>query len=382
VTTDYLKAHYADISLSNIANGTIKTAMIETGAVGTAQIADGSITDAKIVELTADKITAGTLSVERLVITGSDKSIVYAINDANGTAQLSQTTVDGGSLTQRSITADRIVAGAITADEIAAHTITANELAVGTITAASGVIGSIDASKITTGTISADRISSGILSSQNNDVYFDLANNTLACSTLKSSKHSDSYLFLGYVTVDRGSYPGAGFFGGNSSSPYFQVRREGLCSDSDKDSVNIVSPGDIAISTVGRIRLSSNNILMKTPYTYYSSGNDGGNEYTSYYTDYGNGMRHAWGSYQRHTVNINSAYYGMFQGTELFYMHNAPFSEITTIQVTPNSLGDTPVVNATTYSSNSTGLSVRFISPVSLSNFTIKLYYDVWGKAA
>lgn len=166
VTAEYLKAHYADIDLANIASGTIKTAMIDTGAVGTAQIADGSITDAKIVELTADKITAGTLSVERLVITGSDKSIVYAINDANGTAQLSQTTVDGGSLTQRSITADRIVAGAITAKEIAAGTITADKLAAGSITAESGVIGSIDASKITTGTISADRIDTANLQAQ------------------------------------------------------------------------------------------------------------------------------------------------------------------------------------------------------------------------
>ena len=176
VTVEYLKAHYADINLANIASGTIKTAMIDTGAVGTAQIADGSITDAKIVELTADKITAGTLSVERLVITGSDKSIVYAINDANGTAQLSQTTVDGGSLTQRSITADRIVAGAITAKEIAAGTITANKLAAGSITAESGVIGSIDASKITTGMISADRIDTTNLKAQriystDNNIY-------------------------------------------------------------------------------------------------------------------------------------------------------------------------------------------------------------------
>ena len=120
-------------------------------------------------------------------------------------------------------------------------------------------------------------------------------------------------------------------------------------------------------------------LTIPKPYKHYCAGMDGNNEYTSYYMDYDNGMRHAWGSYQRHTVNINSAYYGMFQGTEFFYMHNAPFSKITTIQVTPNSSGDTPVVNATTYLSNSTGLSIRFLSSVSLSNFTIKIYYDVWG---
>ena len=106
-------AHIEDaaIGTAQIALGAITTALIQEGAVGTAQIADASITDAKIVELSANRITAGTLSVERLVIVGSEKSIVFAINEANGTPQLSQTTIDGGSLTQRSITADRIVAG-------------------------------------------------------------------------------------------------------------------------------------------------------------------------------------------------------------------------------------------------------------------------------
>ena len=41
--------------------------------MGTAQIADASITDAKIVELSANSITTGTLSVERLIIVGSEQ---------------------------------------------------------------------------------------------------------------------------------------------------------------------------------------------------------------------------------------------------------------------------------------------------------------------
>ena len=117
------------IGTAQIALGAITTALIQQGAVGTAQIADGSITDAKIVALSANRITTGTLSVERLIIVGSEQSIVYTINEANGTPQLSQNTIDGGSLTQRSITADRIVAGAITANEIAAATILANNIA-------------------------------------------------------------------------------------------------------------------------------------------------------------------------------------------------------------------------------------------------------------
>jgi len=164
----------ATITFANIANATIKTANIEsaaittaliaTGAVQTAQIADASITDAKIVTLTANKINAGTLSVERLEIRGATTSLVYAINNISGALQSQNVnTLNGEILTPRTITADRIVAGAITANEIAANTITANQIAANTITAASGIIASIDASKITTGSLSADRIVGGTI---------------------------------------------------------------------------------------------------------------------------------------------------------------------------------------------------------------------------
>ncbi len=138
----------AAITTAHIALGAITMALIAQGAVGTAQIADASITDGKIVELTANKINAGTLSVERLIIVGSDKSIVYAINSANDTPQLSYSTLDGGALTQRSITADRIVAGAITSDEIAAATILANNIAAGAVTTDKLAAGAVETTNI------------------------------------------------------------------------------------------------------------------------------------------------------------------------------------------------------------------------------------------
>ena len=150
----------ATIGTAQIALGAITTALIEAGAVGTAQIADASITDAKIVELSANRITTGTLSVKRLIIVGGEKSIVYTINAANGTPQLSQTTIDGGSLTERSISADRIAAGAITAKEIASATILANNIAAGAITTDKLAAESVDASKIRAGSITADKVAS------------------------------------------------------------------------------------------------------------------------------------------------------------------------------------------------------------------------------
>ncbi len=162
----------ASIDTAKIALGAITQALIQQGAVGTMQIADGSITDAKIVELTANKINAGTLSVERLVIVGSDKSIVYAINQANGTAQLSQTTIDGGALTQRSITADRIVAESITSRELAAECITAIHILSGSITTEKLQALCITADKIAANTITVDKLASNVGSS------LDISSNT------------------------------------------------------------------------------------------------------------------------------------------------------------------------------------------------------------
>ena len=168
----------ATIGTAQIALGAITTALIQKGAIGTAQIADGSITDAKIVELSANRITTGTLSVERLIIVGSEKSIVYTINEANGTPQLSQSTIDGGSLTQRSITADRIVAGAITAKEIASATILANNIAAGAITTEKLAAEAVDASKIKAGSITTNHVAS------NFGATLDLSSNASIRSTV------------------------------------------------------------------------------------------------------------------------------------------------------------------------------------------------------
>lgn len=163
ITAAYVEANYAKINLANIANGAIKNIMIDVGAVGEAQIADGSITDAKIVELTANKITAGTLSVERLEIRGTDKSIVYALNNITGALQPQPQkfdTLNGEILTQRTITADKIVANAITSKEIAAKTITANEIATNTITADKLIVTTLSSITADLGTVTAGTIKS------------------------------------------------------------------------------------------------------------------------------------------------------------------------------------------------------------------------------
>ena len=148
----------AAVGTAQIALGAITSALIAQGAIGTAQIEDGSITNAKIVDLTANKINAGTLSVERLIIRGSDQSLIYAINNMGELVSAQVDTIDGYVLTERTITADKIVAHSITANELAAHTITANEILAWTITGNEIAAASIAGSNIKAGTLTASHV--------------------------------------------------------------------------------------------------------------------------------------------------------------------------------------------------------------------------------
>lgn len=154
------KIDNAAVDTAKIALGAITAALIQNGAVGTAQIADASITDAKIVELSANRITTGVLSVERLIIRGTDQSLIYAINNLGELVSTQVDTIDGYVLTERTITADKIVAHAITAQEIASKTITANEILAGTITGAEIAASTITGSNIKAGVITTSHVSS------------------------------------------------------------------------------------------------------------------------------------------------------------------------------------------------------------------------------
>lgn len=159
-----LDAKYANIDLANVDTANIRQGFMENLMVSqgifTSDItaAEGTFTNYLTgVNILANNINAGTLSVERLIITGSDQSVVFEINKANGTPQLSQSTVDGGALTERTVTADRIVAGAITANEIDVTNLFAQDItATGTITGVNliGATGSFSGNILaSTGTI-------------------------------------------------------------------------------------------------------------------------------------------------------------------------------------------------------------------------------------
>lgn len=163
LTADNFAAGAITSDKITIANGYITAVMIGDGQITTAKIQDASITSAKIVELDASKITTGTLSTERLIIVDpeTNRGIVYEINNANDTAELSTMTIDGGSITRRTITADNIVAGTITGNEISANSLTANNLSADSITTEKITSGSVTTDKLATGSITADKIQGG-----------------------------------------------------------------------------------------------------------------------------------------------------------------------------------------------------------------------------
>lgn len=133
---------------------TAESGILADGVVGTAQIADSSITTAKIVELSADVITAGTLSVKRLILVGED-GLIYNINAAASgltaeelTDEKYQNQINGTVIVAKSITAAQIAAASITGNEILAESITARNIDVAGLFADEATIAAINAMDI------------------------------------------------------------------------------------------------------------------------------------------------------------------------------------------------------------------------------------------
>lgn len=135
--TNKANINFANVAVASIEQGFLKSLMVSQGLLADKVVSpEVTVTDVLTgVHVYANDITAGTLSVERLEIRGSENSIVYALNNITGALQAkSVDTLNGEILTERTVTADKIVAESITAKEIASRTITAIQIASGTIT--------------------------------------------------------------------------------------------------------------------------------------------------------------------------------------------------------------------------------------------------------
>lgn len=156
VTAEKIKAGSITADRMRAKTITAESGILADGVVGTAQIADGSITTAKIVELSADVITAGTLSVKRLILVGED-GLIYNINAAASGLTAEELTDEKY---QNQINGTVIVAKSITAAQIAAESITGNEILAGSITAGNIDVAGLFADEATIAAINAMDISS------------------------------------------------------------------------------------------------------------------------------------------------------------------------------------------------------------------------------
>jgi hypothetical protein len=114
-----LKTGKADIDAANITEATTRTAWIDKLMVQSQLLAyDGSIYTLDAVEVNANNITAGTLDVNRIIIT-DDSGEKYLVDFSSGSAV--QTKLDGNVVEDRTIAADKIIANSIGVDEITAN---------------------------------------------------------------------------------------------------------------------------------------------------------------------------------------------------------------------------------------------------------------------
>lgn len=195
MTAEQADIKYANIELTNIATANVAKLFANVGLIDRATVVEGHITGfLDSVEVNANKITAGTLVADRILLKGSESGLLYALNNLGELTSTAVDSLDGYVLTDRTINADKIVANSITANELDVANIFADNAVISTITSQQAFINAIstnsvvvgasktadtakktadeikkniyspntttiDGGKITTGTITADKIS-------------------------------------------------------------------------------------------------------------------------------------------------------------------------------------------------------------------------------
>lgn len=126
---------YAKVDLANVTVENVGKLFADVGILNDVTIVDGNITGIlNGVKINADVITAGTLSVDRLLVTG-ENSVVYQLNvESSGLSatelkkEVYQKYLNGTDIVANSITANQIASETITSDKLAAKAITASKI--------------------------------------------------------------------------------------------------------------------------------------------------------------------------------------------------------------------------------------------------------------
>lgn len=213
ITTEYLEANYtktkdlqakyATIDLANVKVESVQDLFVNVGLIKDATIVDGHITGyLDAVSINAESIKAGTLSIDRLVLNGTEDSLIFALNNIGELTSTHCDTLDGGLITERTITAEHIVTGAITANEIASETITADKINVADLFAQDiTATGSITGAKLygsyietTSGKIGGFDIGSSALYNGTNSMTSTTAGIYVGTGGIRQYKDANTYV--------------------------------------------------------------------------------------------------------------------------------------------------------------------------------------------
>lgn len=152
MTAEQADIKYANIELTNIDTANVATLFANVGLIDRATVVEGHITGfLDSVEVNANKITAGTLVADRILLKGSESGLLYALNNLGELTSSKVDSLDGYVLTDRTINADKIVANSITANELDVENIFANNAVISTITSQQAFINAISTNSVVVG---------------------------------------------------------------------------------------------------------------------------------------------------------------------------------------------------------------------------------------
>ncbi len=210
ITSSTIDSQYANIELLNVSTESVKNLFVSVGVLTDATIEDAYITGMlNGVRINADVITAGTLSVDRLLITGED-SIVYQINvNSSGLSyeeledEVYQSYLNGTDIVANSITATQIAAGTITASEINTSSLAASEAFLTTLTAQTAFIDAIE-----TNTVVVGAVETAAAAIANQDILYTITSSATTApdssavwSSVQPDKVSGVYIWMKIVNT-------------------------------------------------------------------------------------------------------------------------------------------------------------------------------------
>lgn len=210
MTADSADIKYANIKLTNIETANVATLLANVGLIDRATVVEGHITGfLDSVEINANKITAGTLVADRILLKGSESGLLYALNNLGELTSTTVDSLDGYVLTDRTINADKIVASSITANELDVENIFANNAVISTITSQEAFINAISTNSVVVGAKkTADEIKENIYTP--NTTTID--GGKITTNSIKAKQIDVTNLFAQDITAS-GTITGAKLYG-------------------------------------------------------------------------------------------------------------------------------------------------------------------------